>query len=306
MVVISLSDCPLHLRGDLTKWLFEISPGVFVGQLSARVREKLWKRIQEASKDGKAIMVFNTNNEQRLDFCIHNSVWEPIDFDGLKLILRPSPSRIKSLGKLRLGYSNASVLQKLKSLETKKNNKTHEEQMSPKQIQYPDTYIVIDVETTGLSIENNKIIELSALKIEKHVLVREYHALVHSVDEVPTIITKLTGITGDMLIKDGIEPLIAISNLIDFIEELPLVSHNVRFDKDFLQKACKDLELPIISNRSVDSLALSKKLIKGVENYKLSTLALSVGVKIGDAHRAYGDCMMTYQLYEKLINLLEG
>nr|WP_252831049.1 type I-E CRISPR-associated endoribonuclease Cas2e [Bifidobacterium catenulatum] len=50
MVVIVLTACPVGLRGDLTRWLLEISPGVFVGHLDARVREKLWERIVELSK----------------------------------------------------------------------------------------------------------------------------------------------------------------------------------------------------------------------------------------------------------------
>ena len=95
MVVLTVIDCPVGLRGDLTKWLLEISTGVFVGRVSARVRDNLWERVKEFSKDGRATMVYSTYNEQRFDFRLHNSQWEPIDFDGLKLILRPSPSRTK-------------------------------------------------------------------------------------------------------------------------------------------------------------------------------------------------------------------
>ncbi len=47
MIVITLSDCPPKVRGDLSKWLIEINTGVYVGQVSARVREELWKRICE-------------------------------------------------------------------------------------------------------------------------------------------------------------------------------------------------------------------------------------------------------------------
>ena len=108
MVVISLTECPISLRGDLTKWLLEITPGVFVGRVSARVREKLWLRVCDAITSGRATMVYSARNEQHLGFKVHNAEWEPIDFDGIKLMLRPSPARIKKLGGLRLGYSNAS------------------------------------------------------------------------------------------------------------------------------------------------------------------------------------------------------
>jgi CRISPR-associated protein Cas2 len=108
MVVITLSECPISLRGDLTKWLLEINTGVFVGKISARVRDNLWERIRESIRNGKATMVYNARNEQGLEFKVHNSIWEPIDFDGIKLLLRPSPARIKELSGLRLGYSKAS------------------------------------------------------------------------------------------------------------------------------------------------------------------------------------------------------
>jgi CRISPR-associated protein Cas2 len=114
MVVVTLTDCPPALRGDLTKWLLEISPGVYVGQVSARVRDNLWERIRSLSKHGKATMAFSARNEQHLDFRVHGSEWEPIDFDGIKLIMHPSPARVKKLGSLRLGYSKASKMRKAK------------------------------------------------------------------------------------------------------------------------------------------------------------------------------------------------
>jgi len=116
MIVVTLSNCPNALRGDLTKWLLEITPGVYVGQVSSRVRDNLWDRICELIKDGKATMVYNTRNEQHLDFRVHGSDWEPIDFEGIKLVLRPSPARVKNLGKMRLGYSKASKYRKAKRM----------------------------------------------------------------------------------------------------------------------------------------------------------------------------------------------
>jgi CRISPR-associated protein Cas2 len=108
MLVISLSECPPALKGDMTKWLLEISPGVYVGKVSSRVRDNLWERIRETIKSGKAIMAYNAKNEQGLNFKVHNAEWEPIEFDGIKLMLRPSQSRIKKPGQVRIGYSNAS------------------------------------------------------------------------------------------------------------------------------------------------------------------------------------------------------
>ena len=84
MIVIVLTACPSGLRGDVSRWLLEISPGVFVGHISARVREKLWERIVDTLKDGRASMVFSARNEQHLDFRVFRSDWKPVDCDGLQ------------------------------------------------------------------------------------------------------------------------------------------------------------------------------------------------------------------------------
>ncbi len=89
MVVLVLSACPPGLRGYLTRWMLEISAGVFVGSISKRVRELMWKRTVEMVRTGRAIMVFSARNEQRLDFLVHGHHWEPVDVDGIMLMLRP-------------------------------------------------------------------------------------------------------------------------------------------------------------------------------------------------------------------------
>lgn len=90
MVVVVLSACPPGLRGYLTRWMLEISAGVFVGSVSKRVRELMWKRITDMVRTGRAIMVFSARNEQRLSFLVHGHHWEPVDVEGITLMLRPA------------------------------------------------------------------------------------------------------------------------------------------------------------------------------------------------------------------------
>ncbi|ATU19686.1 type I-E CRISPR-associated endoribonuclease Cas2e [Bifidobacterium choerinum] len=111
MVVIVLTACPTGLRGDVSRWLLEIAPGVFVGHVSARVRDRLWERIVDTLKDGRAIMVFSARNEQHLDFRVFRSDWQPVDCDGLQLIRHPSEedAAFESFaGAPRHGWSNAA------------------------------------------------------------------------------------------------------------------------------------------------------------------------------------------------------
>ncbi|MDR7301416.1 type I-E CRISPR-associated endoribonuclease Cas2e [Haloactinomyces albus] len=88
MTVVVLTAVPPGLRGHLTRWLLEISPGVFVGHISTRVREELWLRIVEFAADGRALMVHSTRGEQRLSFKVHGHDWTPVDHDGLMLMRR--------------------------------------------------------------------------------------------------------------------------------------------------------------------------------------------------------------------------
>lgn len=291
MIVIAMTDCPTGLRGDLTKWLLEISTGVFVGQVSARVRDHLWGRIRETTKNGRVTMVFNTNNEQRLDFRVHNSAWEPIDFDGIKLMLRPSPSRIKQLGELRMGFSKANKRQMAKRA-AKKRGAT-----------LPSTYVVIDAETSGLNPEKDQIIELGAILVEAHCITQRFSLLVRPEKPISAQIEQITGITNDILQKEGVDITVAMKEFIRFLHDLPIVSHNVDFDYSFIRKACSICGLTLPANRIIDTLALSRRKIRQVENYKLGTLARHFEIATEQAHRSLADCETTYQLYEKLINL---
>lgn len=90
MMTLVLTACPPGLRGDLTKWLTEVSPGVFVGRTSARVRDMLWARVIELCGDGRAILVYSANNEQHLEFRAHNHDWHTVDMDGLTFVRRPA------------------------------------------------------------------------------------------------------------------------------------------------------------------------------------------------------------------------
>ncbi|MDS2172671.1 type I-E CRISPR-associated endoribonuclease Cas2e [Nesterenkonia sp. CL21] len=93
MIVLVLTATPPGLRGDLTKWLLEISPGVFVGNVNKRVREKLWERVCSMAREGRALMVHSSGNEQRLEFHVHDHHWEPTDLDGITVMKRPTNKR---------------------------------------------------------------------------------------------------------------------------------------------------------------------------------------------------------------------
>lgn len=89
MIVVVLTKVPSGLRGHLTRWLMEISAGVYVGKVSARVREELWTLILDMVQDGSALMIVAARNEQGLEVRNHRHTWAPEDFEGITLMRRP-------------------------------------------------------------------------------------------------------------------------------------------------------------------------------------------------------------------------
>lgn len=111
MTVIVVAACPVGLRGHLTRWLLEIAPGVFIGTVNARVRELLWQRVLDMVNNGRAIMVYAADNEQGLAFQVHEHEWQPVDHEGVQLMLRPAENHDETQGPRRprkKGWSNAS------------------------------------------------------------------------------------------------------------------------------------------------------------------------------------------------------
>lgn len=106
MITVILSSAPEKLRGHLTRWLLEVSPGVYVGRPTARVREELWDIIVSTLTNGRAIMTYPSRaNEQGYEVRVHRSQWETIDFDGVTLMRHPITT---AKGALKSGWSSAS------------------------------------------------------------------------------------------------------------------------------------------------------------------------------------------------------
>lgn len=104
--MVILTACPAGLRGHLTRWLLELAPGVFCGRVSAKVRDQMWLRIVDMAKDGRALMVFSRRGDQGLDFRVHRHDWEPVDLDGVTMMLRPEKGVPQP--SMRPGWSVAS------------------------------------------------------------------------------------------------------------------------------------------------------------------------------------------------------
>jgi CRISPR-associated protein Cas2 len=87
MLVIVLENAPPRLRGRLAVWLVEVRAGVYVGDLSKRVREMIWTQVMEGIEEGNAVMAWSTNTESGFDFLtLGKNRRMPVELDGLKLV----------------------------------------------------------------------------------------------------------------------------------------------------------------------------------------------------------------------------
>jgi len=295
MTIITLTDCPPKLRGYLSKWLQEINTGVYVGRVSARVRGELWERVIENAGSGRATMVFNTNNEQGMDFRVHNTTWEPIDFDGLKLMLRPSPARLAGRQKRLQNqtYSKARSFHMARVMSRSRKGKTDIEQLKQ------EGYVVVDIETTGLSPDAHEIIEIAAVRVVDGVISDTFQTLIKPDNPVPVEIEKLTGLSTASL-ADGKKILEVLPEFISFVGKYDVVCHNAAFDMGFINAACTKCGFPTLKNNQICTLKIARQKITKIRNYKLATLLDYFGINYEQAHRGLDDCKSTQQLYAKL------
>ena len=277
MVVVVLEKCPFSLRGDLSKWLLEVSFGVYVGKVSARVRDALWERICSECKGGRATMVFSARNEQGLEFRTHNSQWYPVDFDGLKLIMRPGQDVAARVDSHRFKAGGVRA----------------------RPIGLAD-YVVVDIETTGLDSGADEIIEIGALKVRAEEVAGRFSALVRCNRPVPDSVLRLTGITSEG-VHGGEELADVLERFGDFVELLPWVGFNVEFDFNFINSACDECDVEPFDVQLVDILRMAKKTIPRLSRYRLGDVAEYLGVPTDGQHRALRDCEIAQAVLEKLM-----
>lgn len=89
VIVVVTIGVPAGMRGDITRWLAELAPGVYVGKVSRRVRESLWSRICDGADPGGALLIAPAANEQGYEVLTHNYKWSVTDLDGVSFLKRP-------------------------------------------------------------------------------------------------------------------------------------------------------------------------------------------------------------------------
>ncbi|WP_338028483.1 PolC-type DNA polymerase III [Gottschalkia acidurici] len=164
-------------------------------------------------------------------------------------------------------------------------------------------YTVFDIETTGLSSKKDRITEIGAVKIKNGEIIDTYSQLINPQVPIPEKITKLTGITDEM-VKN--EPFIEdiMNDFINFIGDSVLVAHNASFDTNFIKTNCERLNINM-DNTILDTLSLSRVLFPDLKNHKLNTISKHLNISLENHHRAVDDSNATALIFLKCIEILQ-
>ncbi|MCK9443608.1 MAG: PolC-type DNA polymerase III [Tissierellaceae bacterium] len=164
------------------------------------------------------------------------------------------------------------------------------------------TFVVFDIETTGLSAINDKITEIGAIKIENGKIVDSFSQLINPERPIPDLITQITGITDDMVRE---MPTIddVIFSFKEFIGEHVLVAHNASFDTGFIRENMKNNNLEL-KNPVLDTLELSRAVFPSLKSHKLNIVAKHLSVELINHHRAVDDATATAEILIKILDIL--
>lgn len=179
-------------------------------------------------------------------------------------------------------------------------------------ILFPDQYVIVDIETTGLSPEWDDIIEVSGVRYNKDFEEIDHFSELVQPEGVPLpeggyhyvseFITDLTGITNEML-ANARPTKEVIPEFLNYLGDSFIIGYNVNFDINFLYDNAEYLELPPFSNDFMDVMRLSRKLYPDMKHHRLADMANVYSVDYTNAHRSLKDCYITAEVYRNLYNL---
>ena len=166
-----------------------------------------------------------------------------------------------------------------------------------------DDFVVFDIETTGFSPVNNRIIEIGAVKVCGGQVTERFSTFVNPQVPIPFEIEKLTGIRDDM-VTDA--PLIAevLPRFLEFCRGAILVAHNAGFDMSFMLENARRQELPM-EHTYVDTVGIARVLLPNQAKHTLDAVAKTLNISLENHHRAVDDAECTAWIFVKLIQMLE-
>ena len=166
-----------------------------------------------------------------------------------------------------------------------------------------DTFVVFDIETTGLSKETESITEIGAVKVVDGKIIDRFSTFVNPERPIPAEITKLTGITNEMVADAPVITEI-LPKFLEFCQDAVLVAHNANFDTGFIRLNAERKCGIEVKNTVLDTLELSRALLPELKKHKLDIICEQLGVSLEGHHRAVNDAEATAEVFLKFIDML--
>lgn len=164
---------------------------------------------------------------------------------------------------------------------------------------FEGSYVVFDLETTGLEATKDEIIEIGACKIEQGKITQTFSTFVKPNKHIPREITELTGIN-DAMVADAPSINYVLPDFYKFCYGSTMVGHNVSFDIGFIYNIAKKLSYDF-DNPLMDTIEMARKKLPGLKNYKLGTVVERLKIILDNAHRAINDATATAKVFIKLM-----
>lgn len=165
-------------------------------------------------------------------------------------------------------------------------------------------FVVFDIETTGFSAVNDRIIEIGAVKVEGGRIVDRYSTFVNPERPIPFEIEKLTGIH-DGMVEDAEVIEDVLPKFMEFCQDCIMVAHNAEFDMSFIRENCRRQGIER-KFTVVDTLAMARSMLPDLKNYKLDTVVEAVGGSLENHHRAVEDAESTADIFVKFVARLKN
>jgi DNA polymerase III epsilon subunit family exonuclease len=166
-------------------------------------------------------------------------------------------------------------------------------------------FVVVDIEATGAKMPPNRIIELGAYRIRGGRIVDEFLTLVNPEISIPRFVIALTGISNEMVRQ---APLFAdvTPKWLEFVDDAVLIAHNAPFDTNFLNhEISRVYPGHRMMNPHLCTVTLSRRVLPGLTNYRLETVADHFSIPIFDRHRAGSDALATAEVFIRILARLE-
>lgn len=165
------------------------------------------------------------------------------------------------------------------------------------------TFVVFDIETTGLSPHSDNLTEIGAVKVTNGSIVDSFSTFVNPKMDISYQIQELTGITNEM-VEDAPDTYEALSNFLDFAKDSVLVAHNADFDTGFISLKCQQLGLDY-NFEKVDTLTMARIINTKLKRFSLDKVCKDMGVVLSGHHRAVNDAQATAEVFIKYLDIFK-